>query len=469
MLMETERLTPRLPDSGRIEAWMRRPVDPTPLVVFRVAFGLLMLGAAVRFLSKGWVETQYLEPGFHFRYYLFQWVPDLPGQWLYLVFGVQIACAALIAVGWRYRVATLGFFLSFSYVELIDSTTYLNHYYFISLVAFLLIFLPLHRWGSLDARRRPSVTEAWAPRWLPLVLQTQIAIVYFFAGLAKLNPDWLFGAQPLSIWLAARSGFPVLGTLFDQGWFAYLMSWGGAVFDLSIPFFLFWRRSRPWAFLCVIGFHVMTVALFPIGVFPWVMIASALIFFDAQDYAWAGIRLRGFLARWSEQEPARLASRRAMPAAVLPVRTAAFGVLVPFFALQLLMPLRHLSYPGAVLWTEEGYRFSWRVMLVEKTGTVFFRITDPASGRSWEAFPGDYLTPQQERQLAFQPDMILGFAHHLRDTLRSEGIRDPEIRAQAFVSLNGRRARLLVDPSIDLAVVPRSLAPKHWVLAQNAP
>ncbi len=467
--MGTDRQTWGLRRSaGRLSPWLDRPVSPTPLAFFRVGFGLLMLGAAVRFLAKGWVETQYIQPEFHFTYYLFQWVPALPGQWMYLVFAIQIASAAMIALGWHYRAATIGFFLSFSYVELIDQSTYLNHYYFVSLVAFLLILLPLHHWHSVDARRAGRTGAGQAPRWIPLVLQAQIGIVYFFAGLAKLNLDWLLQAQPLSIWLAARSGFPVLGPLFDQSWFAYMMSWAGAAFDLTIPFLLFWRRTRPWAYLCVIGFHLMTAALFPIGVFPWVMIVTTLIFFDAADYEWVGERLKRLIpVRPQVRSEPGLAPGRV--GASPRVSWAPRVLLAAFFIIQLLMPLRHLAYPGAVLWTEEGYRFSWRVMLVEKTGTVFFGVTDPATGRSWEAFPTDYLTAQQQRQLAFQPDMILGFAHYLRDTLRSEGIQNPEIRAQAYVSLNGRRARLLVDPEVDLARVPRSLTPKRWIQPHREP
>ena len=292
--MGTDRQTWGLRRSaGRLSPWLDRPVSPTPLAFFRVGFGLLMLGAAVRFLAKGWVETQYIQPEFHFTYYLFQWVPALPGQWMYLVFGdsnrVRGYDRTWMALSRRdYRVLPL----SFSYVELIDQSTYLNHYYFVSLVAFLLILLPLHHWHSVDARRAGRTGAGQAPRWIPLVLQAQIGIVYFFAGLAKLNLDWLLQAQPLSIWLAARSGFPVLGPLFDQSWFAYMMSWAGAAFDLTIPFLLFWRRTRPWAYLCVIGFHLMTAALFPIGVFPWVMIVTTLIFFDAADYEWVGERLK---------------------------------------------------------------------------------------------------------------------------------------------------------------------------------
>ena len=450
--------------AAQLREWLNRPVDAAPLVLFRVAFGLLGLGTSVRFLLKGWVETQYIRPEFHFSYYLFQWVPEVPGSWLYLIFAGQIVCAALITIGWHYRAAAIGFLLLFTYVEVIDQATYLNHYYFISLIAFLLAILPLNRWMSMDARREPAVEKS-APRWISFALQLQIAIVYFFAGLSKLNPDWLLDAQPLSIWLAARSGFPFFGALFDQSWFAYGMSWSGAAFDLSIPFLLFWRRSRPWAYVGVIGFHLVTGVLFPIGVFPWVMIASTLVFFDTEDYARARACLPGFARRRDtagpRPQPDGPGTKRSPPVGWMPA-----PILIPFLLLQLLLPLRHLAYPGPVLWTEEGYRFSWRVMLVEKTGTVFFTVTDPGTGRSWDAFPGDYLTPQQERQLAFQPDMILGFAHHLRDTLKSGGIPRPEVRAEAYVSLNGRRSQPLVDSTVDLARVPRSLAPKTWVLPQ---
>lgn len=457
----------------RLGRWLQEPAGAAPLVVFRIGFGLLMSCAALRFLSKGWVRTQFIEPTLHFRYFLFEWIPKLPGEWLYLVFGVQIASAVMIALGWRYRVATIAFFLSFSYVELLDQATYLNHYYFISLVAFLLIFLPLGRWGSRDGRAR-RLGSAPPPRWIALVLKTQIAIVYFFAGVAKLNPDWLLRAEPLGIWLSARSGLPLVGAFFDQPWFAYLASWGGAVFDLAIPALLLWRASRPWAYLAVVGFHLTTAVLFPIGVFPWVMIASTLIFFDEEDYRRLGRRLattRSRLVRGRPRATRQGGEEPPQPAihARLPIGLGRGLVLGAFFAFQVLLPLRHWAYPGDVLWTEEGFRFSWRVMLVEKTGAAFFRVTDPETNRSWEAFPGDYLTPQQERQLAFQPDMILDFAHHLRDTLQEEGVRNPEIRARVYVSLNGERSRLLIDPTVDLAKAPRSLAPKGWVLARSAP
>lgn len=472
-----------------LRRWLSRPVDPLPLVVFRVAFGLLLAGGALRFLAKGWIHTQYLEPTFHFTWPLFGWVGVPPAPVLYALFWIQAGAGLAIALGGWYRPAVVAFFLTFTWVELLDQTTYLNHYYFLSLVVFLLFFLPLHHHGSLDARGRRGPAPL-PGRWVPLVLQLQVAVVYVYAGVAKLEADWLLHAQPLRLWLAARSGVPVLGPLFDQVWVAAATSWGGAAFDLLIPFFLFRRRTRPWAYLVVLGFHGMTALLFPIGVFPWVMMVATLVFFDGTDlrggWGWMRTVIRSRRKGPPRRVPAGAASTireavGARPGKALradrgglradsglqgpaPLPSAATTLLLgAFFVVQLLVPLRHLAYPGPVLWTEEGYRFSWRVMLAEKTGTAFFHLEDPVTGRRWEVLPGDHLTPMQEKQFAFQPDMILAFAHHLRDLYRTpEGF--PRVRAEVHVSLNGRAARLLVDPGVDLARVPRTFRAKEWIL-----
>ncbi|MEX2295537.1 MAG: HTTM domain-containing protein [Gemmatimonadota bacterium] len=462
-------------------AWNGHPVSPLPLVAFRLVFGLLAFAGAVRFVAKGWVEMLYLEPEFLFTYAYLDWIRPLPGNWLYLVFGVQAVSALLIAAGRLYRPAAVAYFVSFTYVELLDKTTYLNHYVLVSFVAFLLIFLPLDRWGRLEwggngrgpagepggeGRAKPREDEARsrraaraAPGWIANALRIQIGIVYLFAGLAKLNPDWLFSALPLRIWLSSRTGTPLLGALFDEPWVAFAMSWGGAAFDLSIPFLLSWKRTRPWAYLAVVGFHGATALLFPIGMFPWIMIGATLVFFEGDELA--------RVARvWRRAEGMRDAPARNRACLTPEVRLipCVRPILAAFFAIQLFLPLRHLAYPGDVLWTEEGYRFSWRVMLLEKAGMVLYRVTDPASGRSWDVSPGDHLTMQQAKQMAFQPDMILDFAHHLAERLADVGMSGVEIRADAYVSVNGRPGALLVDPRVDLARMPRGLAPKGWIL-----
>lgn len=412
-----------------------------------------MFLSTVRFILNGWVKEFYIDPIFHFTYLGFDWVQPFSASGMYVVFFALTICAFCITVGLFYRLSMSVFFLLFTYIELLDKTYYLNHYYFVSLLSFLLIFLPLHRSWSLDASLRPASRSETVPVWTIYVIRFQLALVYFFAGFAKLNSDWLFHAMPLSIWLPANSGFPMVGALFDQTWFAYAMSWAGAAFDLTIPYFLAKRKTRGFALLAVFGFHVMTAMLFNIGVFPWIMIVSSLIFLDEQDYRALARRFRPHLVAPAPH-----------PALAARAGTAKSLLLVLFFMLQVLIPLRFLLYPGNVLWTEEGFRFSWRVMLVEKAGYVTYFVRDSQSNQQWTVNPSKYLTPLQERQMSFQPDMILQFAHFLADQYRAQGYSDVEVRAEAYVSFNGRASRLLVDPTVDLSARPASLLHKDWIL-----
>ena len=101
---------------------------------------------------------------------------------------------------------------------------------------------------------------------------------------------------------------------------------------------------------------------------------------------------------------------------------------------------------------------------MEKAGYAIFHITDPESGRSWEASNWEYLTPVQEKMMATQPDMILQFAHHLEDEYQKQGIEEVEIRAEVYATLNGRRSRLLIDPQRDLTLIEPGLGHKDWIL-----
>ncbi|MCB9007964.1 MAG: HTTM domain-containing protein [Ardenticatenaceae bacterium] len=416
-----------------------RPVDIGPLVALRVAFGLLMTASMVRFMLRGWVTELYVQPQYHFTYAGFGWIRPLPPVGMWLVFIILAVLGVAIAAGFLTRISLATFFLLFTYVELIDKAYYLNHYYFVSLFSFLLIFLPLGGAWSLDGRLSRTPHRQTIPAWMVWLVRLQLGLVYFFAGVAKINADWLLNAQPLTIWLHARTSTPLIGTLFDQPWLPLAMSWAGMLFDVTIPFWLSWRKTRLWAYTAVLIFHGLTGLLFNIGMFPWIMIACTLVFFD-----------------W--RIPGRAAQRPLPNEKRLPFWQA--SVLALFFLIQLLLPLRHWFYPGNVNWTEEGVRFAWRVMLVEKTGQVTFFVRDVATGAEWLVLPADFLTDQQEKQMSFQPDMIVQFAHFLAEQYPQA----VEVRAEAFVSWNGRPSRLLIDPTVNLAAANADWHPRAYIL-----
>ena len=133
-------------------------IHPAPLAVFRILFGSLMLVALLRLWVNGWIHTLYIEPEFHFKYYGFSWVTDF-GNYTYLLYLICITATIGIILGYRYRLSIFMFFLLFTYTELIDKTTYLNHYYFTSCIAFLLCFLPAAHYFSLDALKEKKTIE----------------------------------------------------------------------------------------------------------------------------------------------------------------------------------------------------------------------------------------------------------------------------------------------------------------------
>lgn len=425
--------------------YVNQPVNAAPLQVYRMVFGVMMFLSIVRFLLNGWVHALYVQPEFYFTFYGFEWVKPLSETGMYAIFIAMALLALLIASGWVYRISTFLFFVLFTYVELIDKSNYLNHYYFVSLISFILFLLPAT--GKLFAGSPQSLS---IPRWAILAVQLQMAVVYFFAGTAKINADWLLNAMPLKIWLASKTHLPFIGPWLGETWVAYLFSWCGMLFDVCIAFILFNRRTVWLGYFFVIVFHSLTAILFPgIGMFPFIMMAGATIFLPAVFHE----RVLALFSRNSEV--------KAKPQLVK-VRFAhiALSVLAIHFTIQILLPLRSHLYQGTLFYHEQGYRFSWRVMLMEKAGTVFFTIRTP-DGALQEVNPSMHLTMQQEKQMSTQPDMILQFAHYLKQKYQAT-----EVYAEAYVTVNGRGSRLLLDPAENLLDYKDGLQPKKWILAQ---
>lgn len=389
--------------------------------LFRTAFGWLSVVLVARYFVHDWIGHYFIEPKFFFTY--FDWWRPLPGRAMYVEFAVLGLAALGIALNRWPRACAAVFWLLFTHQHFSDKTIYLNHYYFIAQLAFLFACLPL---GT--ERDRPI------PAWALWVVRAQLALVYFYGGVGKLNPDWMLRAQPLATWLHSSGGLPLIGGLLDRPATAYLMSWAGAAFDLTIVGFLLWRRTRTAAYIAVVFFHVITGALFPIGMFPWMMMAGATLFFDP---AWP----RHWLRRRSQGEP------QSSPRAVR-------WLLALHLVVQALLPLRSWFYPGDVNWTEQGFRFSWKVMLIDKSGVADFRVVS-RSGRRFEVNPRTLLTPLQYRMMATQPDMIEQLAQHIAcrwATLAGEPV---SVYGDVFVAYNGRP--------------PERLVPGDRVLATCAP
>jgi len=428
------------------------PVDIAALVYFRILFGAILAVEAWLYFHNRWIALEFIRPKFHFTYYGFEWVHPWPGNGMYYHMAALGILAVFILAGFAYRISAALFFLGFTYMFLVEQATYLNHMYFVGLVSFLMIFVPAHRKFSVDALLRPGIASEFAPAWSLWCLRAQMGLVYFFGGIAKLNSDWLQG-WPLRIWMPRELNLPLLWRFRDQVWLALAFSYSGLLLDLLAVPLLLWRRTRPYMFAALALFHLTNSNLFDIGIFPWFATAMTALYFDPD---WPRRLLKAPLALPPAPRQPRF-------------RTATVAGLAVYFAIQILVPLRHWFYPGDVAWTDQGHRFSWRMKLRDKEGPVAFTITDPETDQSWTANLGRYLGRWQYNEMIVRPDMLQQFAHFLADQETQPGHRRVQVRVDAEISLNGRRRQPMIDPSVDLGSTPRSLLPAAWITELTAP
>jgi vitamin K-dependent gamma-carboxylase len=446
----------------RLETALFTPSDLGWLCAFRVLYGLAMCISMLRFIGYGWIDEYFVRPRFHFSYWGFSWVEPLSRSSMYGLAWMLAVLALAVAAGFCFRISALLFVIGFTYLQLIDVATYLNHYYLASLLGLLLAIAPANRAASIDALLRPGIRRKTAASLWLYLFRFQVGVVYTFAGLAKANADWLFRAQPLSIWLGSHTDMPVLGPLFAQDFAPYAMSWAGFLFDTTIAWWLLFSMTRPFAFLAVIAFHSLTSALFPIGMFPVIMVLSALVFFPPD---WPGrllAKLRAVMGRKARHEQTL---EPVSPIVASPrLRSFALVLAAVYCVFQLVFPLRFLAYGGDVRWHEQGMRFSWRVMIREKNGSITYVVRQKETGRTWHVSPRAYLTSLQAREMSGQPDLILQLAHHIREDFARRGHGSVEVRVDALVSLNGRRIARLIDPDVDLVTVRDGFGKASWIL-----
>jgi hypothetical protein len=458
------------PKSWRNLNWgqLFAPVDIAFLVAFRIVFGLLLLIEMSRFLSNDWIPNYYLNPVFHFTYSGFGWVKLWPGNGIGLHVVVMIVLLICIILGLGYRFVMPLFCIGFSYLFLIDKTTYRNHFYLIILISFLMSFMPASQAFSLDARLRPQKSGQTVPLWTLWLLRAQFTIVYIFGGIAKLNADWLRG-EPLRMWLAQETDFPLIGKLFTQHWMPYFFSYGGLFFDLLIVPLLMWRRTRPVAVLLAIFFHLTNARLFHIGIFPWFMMAAVPLFFEPD---WIRQVLRKITDRTSSPQHFR-APAPARPVRwhkLHPNRQVGLMLIGLYLLLQILLPLRHLAYPGNASWTGEGDRFAWRMMLSDRRGQTDFFLVDEQTGEVVSQIDASFnLSPAQLAVMAQYPDMILQYTHFLAQEMAKQGYAGLAIHVDAVMSLNGRSPQPLIDPTVNLVAQTSSLQPADWIIPLYQP
>jgi hypothetical protein len=385
-------------------------------------------------IALGWVHETFVDVKHSFTFFGFEWTDFLIGStmtWYYVVMGIF---GFAIMLGYRYRLSAFIFSIMWALSYFMQKSHYNNHYYLVMLVSFWMLIMPAHRYASLDVKQRRVKASLSCPNWAILYFKIQFAIVYFYAAIAKVYPDWL-QATPIQIWLKNKTHYPIVGGLFEYEWFPYFIAYGGLFFDaLVIPCLLF-KRTRVLAIGLSLVFHLFNSAVFQIGIFPYFALAVALFFFDPED-----IR-RLFLKKKPVYIPDVFSNRHP--------NNWITPIFVVYFIIQLLLPIRHHFIKGNVLWDEAGHRLSWRMMLRAKAGVCTYVVK---YGQDQEKrIPGrEFLQMHQVHDVNTRPDMLYRSIDYLKEYLDSMGIEPTAIYCKSQVSVNGRPYATFVKPDFDM-------------------
>lgn len=428
--------------------FLYRPVDIAPLAVFRILMGILMAAEGFGAILTGWVRANYVEPEFTFHFIGFDFLHVLVGPQAYVVYALLGFAGLGIALGYRYRLCAGIYTVLWAAVYFGQKTSYNNHYYLLMLVNVLLWIVPAHRAVSLDVRSGRVAPLQAVPYWTKWVFKFLLLIVYTYAAIAKLYPDWLEGT-PVRIFLSKAADWPLLGPLTTKDWFIYLIAYGGIVFDFLVVPALWYRPTRKYAFAISIGFHLFNSIVFHIGIFPYMMLITAVLYFDQATIRRIFLRKAPF---WESTTPERI-----LPASPFG-KKALEAFLLVFFAAMMVLPLRPFYFPGSPHWSEEGHRLSWHMMLRSKHGYVTFVVKDGEGKVVAMVDPTTVLPAKMARGMATRPDKIWQYAQRLEAEYQAKGHGQVQVYARSKVSLNGRPYQPMIDPEADLAAVEWS----HW-------
>lgn len=445
------------------------PVSGQSLAMFRILYGFLIVWDVVLDLFYGESEIlrKFVGDNFHLKHYLFSWVQAWPEQWMaYLHYFALLFAGIGVMLGWYYRIAIIATVLLFSYIFFIDMTYYLNHYYLMIVIGILLAFLPANKEWSVDMLRHPEWKDKMVPHWSVWSARSFVEVMLIYAGLVKLNPDWL-RLEPLGMWLRSRAEWHFFGDLVYHDWFVAMGAYGTVALHILGAPLLFFKKTRLPVFIVYCCFHLMNSYTFDIGVFPFLAIFVTLIFFPPDwpetFYRWVLIRIGRFKSYYEAKRLGKADNSARW-------HKLALSCVVIFLVVQILLPLRSLLYPGNVAWTQEGHQFAWRMKLNNlRNDAVVFKVHDPVSGKTWGAYPDKFLPFNQAREVSTNPEYAVQFAHLLEKIWAKDGYKDVEVYAEIYNSLNGRKPALFLDPHQDLTKVEWSFAASPWIMPLEEP
>ncbi|PCJ66858.1 MAG: hypothetical protein COA58_05245 [Bacteroidetes bacterium] len=415
----------------KLHTYLFKQVDNTPLVLWRILFGLVLFFETFGAVAVGWVQEVFIDPPeFTFNFIGFDWLQPLPGNGMNYYFMVLGLLSIAITLGYRYKLSMVLFTIAWLGVYFMHKTSYNNHHYLMSLLCLMMCFVPAHKAYSLDAKSKRVTPLSVCYNYTIQIFVLLLLVVFVYASVAKLYPDWLQGT-PLTQWLSHKK-HSIIGFLYANEKQGLIMSWGGIFFDLLIIPALMWKRTRKLAFFISLYFHIMNSITFQIGTFPYMMIGACVLFYPAE-------RIRK-LFRMKTVHSTELSSPSPRFSKLVSI------LFIGFFTLQIILPLRHHAFDSNVFWSEEGHKLSWRMMLRSKSGTASFSIIKSDGIRVLHDAKL-HMTIKQYRTMCSHPCMIWQYCQRLKENFGP----NCEIYVNSSLSLNFRKRKPLIDPKFNMA------------------
>lgn len=429
-----------------------RKVDAAPLAVYRILMGILMAAEGWGAVLTGWVKTNYVDVPFTFNFIGFDFLQVMVGPQAYIIYFLLGVFGIGIAMGYRYRLMVLGYTILWAAVYFGQKSSYNNHYYLLLLTSMLLCVIPAHHFASMDVKQGRVEHSETVPYWSVWIIKVLLLIVYVYASIAKIYPDWLSG-KTVGVFFGHKTEWPIIGPLCDQQWFILLISYGGIIFDLLVIPALWYKPTRKYAFIISIFFHGFNSIVFRIGIFPFMMLIATVLYFEPKTIRRIFLKSRAFSGEEGHTFPT-LAKKRLV--------LIGLGA---FLFVQLVLPLRPHYFPGSSHWTEEGHRLSWHMMLRSKSGIIHFTARDSTTGLEERVFAEKTLPPKLARSITTRPDIAWQYAQRLKKEYIANGHPNVEIYARNSVRLNGRPFETLIDPDVNLATEDWNPWKSHeWIL-----
>lgn len=436
--------------------------DNTKLTLFRIVFGVLVAIYCWGAMATGWVEQTFVEVPVTFNFIGFEWTYFLIGKTMYGVFALMGVLGLLITIGFLYRISSVLLWFLFGLTFFMQKSNYTDYSYLMLWSCFFMAIVPANRYYSvdsaLDLKKYSEVTD----KWVILIFKIQVALYYFFSGIAKFSANWLEGdfmrisLEKAIPQYAESHYFQWLVPFLQNLELPSVLSLAVILFNIVVIPLLVFKPTRIIAVCLALVIHSILSFVVKVETFPSVLLAMMIFFFDTET-----IRNWTFPFKGRGLIPAKIKQRKYYRSIV----TSSFAFLL---LLQIYLPLRHYLIPGEVEWTAEGARLAWRANTVHRTGQIEFKVELPPQYPPVKENLNETLPSHQAAMLAVQPDFIWQYVQRLKEKYQQKGYDSIRVYAiKSKISLNGGAFLPYISATTNLAKQKWSyFGHQPWILAK---